>query len=274
MKIKLYLLSILLCVLFVTFFLAITSDVSYAIDIDLSNAEITENSKTIIKIDKIFTKDQICWANFEWNSTKNSLVPIDYDCYSIVLFDSFDGIAINDSIWEVFGVPEKGEVWQDDRLYIQKEAGDDIKGVGVCSTFGLEGDFDIRVEWNIEEMESTGWDVEMRLVANFDGGDWAITMRDARFGYSFCWKGECVRVGSTSDMEGTLRLTRTGDTVRSFFGPVGAFFHEEFTEIGNGHVLNPPGIALNLKLDVFAYGENDSFYGSYDNFMIRKGTPM
>jgi len=189
------------------------------------------------------------------------------------LVETFDSSVINETRWQVYGPPEKGEVWQDERLFIRKQAGQGTLGLGISSKFSLEGDFDLRVDWRIEQIQSTGWDTEMRLGVDFAGGDWSITMRDARWGYSFCYGSGCIRFGSTTDMEGVLRLTRNGDTVRSFFGPIGATGPGDFTQIGSGHVVSNPGAgALDVRLDLFAYGINDSFLGSFDNFRVVYGT--
>ncbi len=181
--------------------------------------------------------------------------------------DSFDDNSMNTKLWQVDknGLPTVKEVNQEVEVSIPAN----IQGeswAGYTSRFALRGDFDMQVDYRALSWPSnSGASIELWF-----GPDVAFSNRvdyinsGEVYEASFTENAPYFSV-ATADTSGKLRITRTGNTVTSYYWSSGAW-------VTIGYFTNP-ALAKDGTLGFSAGGWPPNFGGqsvqvAFDNFQL------
>ncbi len=192
---------------------------------------------------------------------------------SVIYQDDFNDNIISDTTWQVIETTGTSIAEQNQRLEMQATVIGDAK---VKSKFMLQGDFDLRIDFKVSPNEVNGnglgitvFDEDSSYSINrlYDAG-WPT--RDGKNGHMYMsnFSGDYSYEGRLStpadDTTGTLRLTRTGSTVTSYFERENQWI-ELKSKTGTTEDLY-------LSIYVMVYGTLMPLQGWADNFTITKGT--
>jgi len=148
--------------------------------------------------------------------------------------EDFNDNYIDPYVWDVVSTGYGGsieEAGQELRLTLASDSHGEVFGVGVRARFKLKGDFDVQIRYRLLKWpEENGVRAALKVVPedvadSADWGDWG------RYGFSMVRVGaqahlperyasnfkNDIRWCPTSDVEGVLRLMRTGDIIRSYY---------------------------------------------------------
>ncbi len=192
---------------------------------------------------------------------------------TVIYQDDFNDNIISDTTWQIIETTGTSIAEQNQRLEMQTTVIGDAK---VKSKFMLQGDFDLRIDFKVSPNEVNGnglgitvFDEDSSYSINrlYDAG-WPT--RDGKNGHMYMsnFSGDYSYEGRLStpadDTTGTLRLTRTGSTVTSYFERENQWI-ELKSKTGTTEDLY-------LSIYVMVYGTLMPLQGWADNFTITKGT--
>ncbi len=186
--------------------------------------------------------------------------------------DSFDGTTLDDAKWRSVG--SGGSIGQDGRLIVSTTSDLASSSARIQSRWQLEGDFDIQVDFQIDEAWSPpandhldgayfgvtiyGQSFHITRLKRIDGGNANVFLA---WGSNGAVSGEV----NTNALAGKYRLVRTGTTL-SLQYDIGA----GWVELASGTVPADPAYVYMGNGSVDA---SQAFTTYFDNFLVNSGLP-
>jgi endonuclease/exonuclease/phosphatase family metal-dependent hydrolase len=187
--------------------------------------------------------------------------------------DTFDGTVLDETKWRSVG--SRGVVRQDGRLIASTISDEVTSSAKIQSKWLLERDFDIQVDFQIDESWSSPVNDHLDgalFGVNIDGQSYHITrlrrMDGGNANVFFAWSTDGTLSGevNTTALAGKYRLVRTGTTL-SLQYDIGAGWQELAT-------VTVPASSATVYFGNISVNASQAFTTYFDNFLINSGSTI